>query len=372
MRDYYEVLGVKKTASKEEIKKAYKRLAKKYHPDLNKDNPEAEQRFKEINEAAAVLGNEEKRRQYDAAGHEAFTQGARNGGGFGGGFSGFDFRGFGGGMDFDDIFDTIFGGGFSGRRSQRRGVDLRYDLSISLKEAAFGATKRIKVRKRTTCPACHGTGGKKVETCSTCHGTGVVRQMRRTPFGIFQSTVPCPDCGGEGKRILEPCERCGGEGVVLETKELEVTIPAGVETGSRLRLAGEGEAGERGAPPGDLYVFLSVQQDELFERRGDDVLLEVPISFFQAVFGAEIEVPTLEGKARLKIPAGTQSGTIFRLKGKGIAHLHGRGRGDQLVTVQVETPRKLTRKQQKLLKELAKEFGEDAEPHKGFLSKLGL
>jgi len=367
MKDYYAILGVDRSASRAEIKRAYKRLAKKYHPDLNKNDAETAERFKEINEAAAILGDDEKRRQYDTLGHEAFTQGTQQGGGF----SGFDFHGFGTDMDFGDIFDSFFGGSRP-RRRHRRGADLRYDLTISLKEAAFGANRRITIRKRSPCPACGGSGGAKVETCSACHGTGVVRRMQRTPFGIFQSTGVCPDCGGEGRQIIEPCDSCHGSGIVDEKKELAVTIPAGINDGSRLRLAGEGEAGERGAPAGDLYLFLSVEPDEHFERDGDDVLLEVPISFFQAAFGAEIEVPTLEGKARLKIPPGTQSGTVFRLRGKGVRHLHGRGRGDQLVTVQMETPRRLTRKQQKLLKELAKEFGEDAEPQKGFFRKLGL
>jgi len=379
-KDYYAILGIGRDASREEVKKAYKKLAKRYHPDMNEGDPAAAEKFKEINEAAAVLGDEEKRRQYDTLGHEAFTRNGSAGPGPGfSGFEGFDFSGFGAGTDFGDIFDHLgdifgLGSGFGsrGNRRARRGADLRYDLDITLKEAAFGTSKRIMVKRNETCPDCHGSGGAKVETCRTCNGAGYVRQARRTPFGIFQSTGACPACHGEGQRILEHCGTCHGEGTLPVEKELEVEIPAGVADGSRLRLAGEGEAGQKGAPAGDLYVFLTVKDDEVFERHGDDILLSCPISFFQASFGAEIEVPTLEGKAKLRIPTGTQSGTIFRLRGKGVKHLRGHGRGDQLVTTQVETPKRLTRKQQRLMKELAKEFGEDAEPDKGLLERLGL
>lgn len=362
-KDYYAILGVSKDASREEIKKAYKKLAKKYHPDVNKE-PEAEQKFKDVNEAAAVLGDEEKRRQYDSVGHDAFTQGARSGGGF----SGFDFSGFGADMDFGDIFESFFGGGFGdmfGRR--RRGADLRYDLDLTLKEAAEGVSKSIRVRKKSTCGACGGTGGEKTEQCGTCRGQGRVRQMQRTPFGVFQTTTACPECRGQGIRIVTPCGQCGGDGVVVETRELNVDIPAGVEEGSRLRVPGEGEAGPRGN--GDLYVFISVKQHPLFERQGRDLLLEAPITFFQAVFGDEIQVPTLDGKAKLKIPAGTQSGTTFRLRGKGIPSLHGGGRGDELVTVQVETPKKLTKKQREALERASDAFG-DKRPSKGLFEKL--
>ncbi len=370
MTDYYDTLGVPKSASRDEIKKAYKKLAKQYHPDLNKGDKEAEKKFKEVNEAAAVLGDDEKRSQYDRMGHDAFSQGSR-----GGGFNGFDFSGFGAGSDFGDIFDNlgdIFGFDIFGSRGgrRRRGTDLRYDLDLTLHEAAFGVTKKIKIRKQGVCPKCDGKGGTKTETCATCHGQGMVRQARRTPFGIFQSTGPCPTCRGEGIRIVEECRACRGEGVQTEQKELEVEIPAGVAHGSRLRLSGEGEAAPKGGPTGDLYVFLSIAEDDLFERHGDDILLECPISIFQAVFGAQIEVPTLEGKAKMKVPAGTQSGTVFRLREKGVPHLHHRGKGDQLVTVHVETPKRLSRKQSKLLKELAKEFGERAEPHKSLLERL--
>jgi len=373
-KDYYETLGVGRGASREEIKKAYKRLAKKYHPDVNKDDPDAEKKFKEINEAAAILGDEEKRRQYDAMGHDAFAQGAR--GGAGAGFNGFDFSGFSTGANFDDIFENLddifgFGSAFGGRRSSRsRGADLRYDLRITLEEAAFGAKRRISIRKRSVCSVCKGSGGKRVESCATCHGTGYVRQTRRTPFGMFQTKSACPSCGGSGTVILEPCPACDGSGTVLESKELEVEIPAGVEDGSRLRIPGEGEAAGHGGRAGDLYIFISVKPHPVFERHGNDIYLEAPITFSQATFGAEIELPTLDGKAKLKIPAGTQSGTLFRLRGKGVGSLHGRGRGDQLVRVSVVTPKRLTKNQERLLKELAEEFGDPSAPQKGLFARL--
>lgn len=363
MKDYYEILGVAKDATREEIKKAYKKLAKKYHPDLNKDDAEADAKFKEVNEAAAILGNEEKRRQYDSVGHNAYTQGQRQGGGAGG----FDYSGFGEGMDFDDIFESFFGG-FGGRR-RRRGDDLRYDITISLREAAKGVSRTIHVRKENMCSTCAGKGGTETTQCSTCHGQGRVRQTRSTPFGYFQTTGACPHCEGRGYQITETCTKCDGRGTVLETKELKVDIPAGVDAGTRLRMTGEGEAIPHGTS-GDLYVFIDVTPDEDFVREGDDVHLEVPISFFQATMGAEITVPTLDGKAKLKIPAGTQSGTNFRLRGKGMQHLHRSGTGDQIVTVQVVTPKKLNKKQEALLQELAEEFGEEVHPEKSLLQKL--
>lgn len=365
MTDYYEVLGVSRDATRDEIKKAYKKLAKKYHPDLNK-GAEAEKRFKEVNEAAAILGDEEKRRQYDSVGHDAFTKGAQGGGGF----SGFDFSDFGAGSDFGDIFESFFGGGaFSdifGRRGRRRGADLRYDLELTLEEVAEGVTKTITVRKEDRCDACGGTGAAEKRTCGTCHGSGHVAQIRRTPFGVFQSTSACPHCRGRGFETVTACGTCDGRGTVERTKELKVDIPAGVEDGTRLRVAGEGEVAEGGA--GDLYLFLSVAEHPLFERDGSDLHLEAPITFFQAVFGDAIEVPTLSGKAKVKVPAGTQSGTTFRLRGKGLPGLR-RGHGDQLVTVQVETPAKLTKKQEKALKAASESFG-DVSPAKGLFEKL--
>ncbi len=358
MTDYYEVLGVPRDATREQIKKAYKRLAKKYHPDLNKGDPEAEQKFKKINEAAAVLGDEEKRRQYDSVGHEAFTKGAQAG------FSGFDFSG--AGADFGDIFESFFGGfgDIFGRR-RRRGADLRYDVSLTLEEVATGVTKRLKVRKDDVCPRCNGTGAEEKRTCSTCHGSGHVAQMRRTPFGVFQSTTTCPRCHGKGFEVVKTCSECRGRGTVERVKELKVEIPPGVEDGTRLRVAGEGEVASGGA--GDLYVFISVKEHPLFTRHGADLLLDAPISFFQAVFGDTIVVPTLTGKAKVKIPAGTQSGTTFRLRGKGLPSLR-RRHGDELVTVHVETPRRLTKKQERALRAAAETFGDS--PAKGLFEKL--
>ncbi|MFP4524338.1 MAG: molecular chaperone DnaJ [Candidatus Woesearchaeota archaeon] len=374
-KDYYEILGVSKDASKEDIKKAYKRLAKKYHPDLNKDNPEAEQKFKEVNEAASVLGDEKKRQQYDQFGSAAFKNGGQGGPG---GFSGFDFSGFqGGGFDFEDIFDAFFGGGgggpFGGRRrrqEEQRGSDLRYDMTITLEEAAEGVEKEVKVRKRVPCKECGGAGGSGVETCGTCHGNGVVRQTKRTPFGVFATTGPCPTCGGAGKTFREPCQACDATGVQTDTVTIKVDIPAGVDDGMRLRVPGEGDAGLKGAPAGDLYVFISVEEHEYFERDGDDLKLEVPISFVQAALGDDIEVPTLQGRASLKIPAGTETGTTFRLRSKGMPRLRGGGFGDQLVTVRVEVPKRLSSKQKRALEEFAEASGDSVEPQKGFFKKI--
>ncbi|MDD9953722.1 MAG: molecular chaperone DnaJ [Candidatus Woesearchaeota archaeon] len=366
MTDYYELLGVSKQASRDEIKKAYKKLAKKYHPDLNKDNPDAAEKFKEINEAAAVLGDEQKRQQYDQMGHAGFQQSARAGGGAGPGFSGFDFSGFSGGFgDFDDIFEMFTG---RGRRRTIRGEDLRYDMSLTLEEAAFGTEKNIKLRKHIPCEECDGKGGKDVQSCTTCSGRGVVMQAKRTPFGVFQTQTTCQQCSGAGQEIKDMCKSCDGEGVQFDTKELDVTIPAGVDTGTRVRVQGEGDAGPRGSQAGDLYLFISVEQHPIFKRQGDDIHLEAPINFATAVFGGEITVPTLDGEAVVKIPKGTQSHTIFRLKGKGAEVLNYRGRGDQYVQLVVETPEKLSKKQEKALKEYA-ELSDD-EPHKSLFSKL--
>ncbi len=367
-KDYYETLGVDKSASKEEIKKAYKKLAKKYHPDLNKENPESADKFKEINEAAAVLGNEQKRQQYDQFGTAA------EGFGQGGGFGGFDFSDFmsGSGFDFGDIFDQFFGGGGRrrGRRSSpSRGSDLRYDLEVSLEEAASGTKKNLVVPKLTTCDKCKGSGAQSdsdIKTCTTCHGRGSVVQQTRTPFGIFQQTSTCRSCGGEGKVIKNPCPVCDGEGRIEKKKKIEVEIPAGVSNGTKLRVRGEGEAGAKGGPNGDLYVVIYVQEHDIFKRDGDDIYLDVPITFTQAALGDEIEVPTLEGKASLKIPSGTQSHTIFRMKNKGIPHLQGYGKGSQNVRVVIKTPDKLTKKQKELLKEFEKGF----KGKKGFLGGL--
>lgn len=370
-KDYYKILGVKKGASKEEIKKAYKKMAKKYHPDLNKE-PDAQEKFKEINEAASILGDDQKRQQYDQFGSDAFKHGGRPGGA--GGFGGFDFSGFGGGsqggsFDFEDIFDAFFGGGGRAARREQRGSNLRFDMEIDLEEAAFGAKKKIKVIKRNTCKDCGGTGGK-TETCTDCHGTGYVRTVKRTPFGAFQSTGPCGSCNGTGKTITEECKTCAGDGYIEGEKEIKVDIPKGIEDGMRLRVEGEGDAGVRGQKPGDLYIYIHVRKHDFFERQGNDINVEIPISYMQAVFGDNIEVPTLGGKAKLKIPGGTQSGTVFRMAGKGIPNLRGYGAGDQNVLVTVDVPKKLNKKQKEALEKYGKLIGDHAKPQKGFFEKI--
>ena len=363
-KDYYKILGVEKNASKEEIKKAYKRLAKKYHPDLNKESG-SEEKFKEINEAASVLGDDEKRKQYDTYGSDAFKYAGAGGpgAGFGGfDFSGFDFSDFGfDRFDFDSIFDTFFSGGFgrAGRGGFRRartssGRDLAYELSISLEEAAKGVNKKIKVTKNYVCEECEGKGGSGATTCPDCNGSGMHRETRRTAFGLFQSSTTCRTCNGTGEVFRQACKECEGAGRVRKTKTIEVDIPAGIMDGAKLRVAGEGEAGYRGANPGDLYLLIHVEPHDLFERHGDDLLSEQDITFFQAAMGDKIKVPTLDGEATLKIPAGTQPGTVLKMGGKGVKHLHGFGRGDQLVKINIEIPKHLSRKQEKLLREFEK------------------
>ncbi|NQU98551.1 molecular chaperone DnaJ [Candidatus Woesearchaeota archaeon] len=368
-KDYYKILGVDKNASKEEIKKAYKKLAKKHHPDLNKDEG-ATEKFKEISEAAAVLSDDQKKQQYDQFGSDSFKHGS---GPSGFNFSDFDFSSFGG--DFGDIFDhlgDIFGGGGGGRRrsSHRKGADLRADVTVTLEEVYSGTKKKLKIRKNESCEKCDGKGGTGLETCSTCHGSGRMTDSRRTPFGIFQTTSVCRDCGGSGEMIKNVCHKCDGSGVVVKEKTLEIDIPEGIEHGSRLRLTSEGEAGYRGGRAGDLFVFIHIEEHEVFKREDNDILLEMPISIIQASLGAEIEVPTLEGKAKLKISAGTQTNTVFKMKGKGLPYLHSYGTGDQLVKVVVKTPDKLSKNQEKAMKDLAKELGEEVNPQKSFFKKF--
>src|SRR3989344_1995210 len=362
-KDYYDILGVKKGASKEEIKKAYKTLANKYHPDLNKESDAAE-KFKEINEAASVLGDDQKREQYDRFG-KADTSG----------FSGYDFRDFGftgGEFDFGDIFDMFFGGAGSFRGPQRdnRGSDLRFDITIELEDVANGVEKNIVIPRLETCPECKGSGAeseKDIVTCSQCHGSGRVTMTRRTPFGVFQTTSTCNVCHGRGKEIKKPCRKCHGSGRVENRAKVKIEIPPGVEDGTRLRIGGQGEAGIKGGPAGDLYVIIHVNEHNVFAREGDDLYIEVPISFSQAALGDTIEVATLDGKAKLKIPSGTETHTVFRIKNRGIPHIHGSGRGDEKVRVIIETPKKLTKKQADLLKE----FGEMSEkPSQSFLKKI--
>ncbi|MBI2549035.1 molecular chaperone DnaJ [Candidatus Woesearchaeota archaeon] len=368
-KDYYEVLGVAREASREDIKKAYKRLAKKYHPDLNKD-PDATQQFKEINEAASVLGDEKKRAQYDRFGTTAQD--------FGNGTTGFDFRDFGfdtGPVDFDDIFESFFGGGFfSGRRrSSRRGADLLYDLEITLEDAFHGLTKEITVPRMAACAPCQGSGASSssaVKTCPECQGSGFIQRAQRTPFGIFSTSTTCPQCKGERQIIEDPCEECNGTGRVHTTTKMGVTIPAGIENGTRLRIAGHGEAGEKNGTTGDLYVRVYVRAHKFFERHGDDLYCEVPISFIQASLGDEIEVPTIDGKARLKIPLGTQTNTVFRMREKGMPDIQNGARGNQNVQVIVQVPTKLNKTQKEALEEFAKTMGKDIKPSKSFFGKL--
>ncbi|OCG06944.1 molecular chaperone DnaJ [Gilliamella sp. wkB178] len=353
-KDYYEILGVSKNATESEIKKAYKRLAMKYHPDKNQDNKaEAEAKFKEVKEAYEILTDEQKKAAYDQYGHAAFEQGFGAGAGSGG------FGGFGGGSAFDDIFSDFFGGGRGrGGQGPTRGSDLQYNISLTLEEAAAGVKKEIKVPTWVTCDVCHGQGTEKssdVVTCDTCHGAGVV-QMRQGFFAVQQE---CPTCHGRGKVVKNPCKKCHGEGRVQKTKTLSVTIPAGVDTGNRIRLSGEGEAGLNGAPAGDLYVQVQVKPHAIFERDGSNLHCEIPINIALASLGGEVEVPTLNGKVSLTIPAETQTGKMFRLRGKGIKSLRGSAMGDLYCHVVVETPVNLTTKQKELLKELGESFKAD-------------
>ena len=377
-QDYYELLGVEKGANDEELKKAYRKKAIQFHPDKNPGNKEAEEMFKKVSEAYEVLKDGDKRAAYDRYGHAAFQQagGAGPRGPAGGGGGGFhdprdifnDIFGGGGGGGGGGIFEEMFGGGGGGRDSGRDGSDLRYDLEISLEEAARGLEKEITFRKAVTCERCHGNGaepGSKKVTCPTCKGHGQVRRSG----GIITFTQTCPTCGGSGQKIEKACTACRGEGRTAKTTKLNVRIPAGVETGSRLRSSGNGEAGMAGGQAGDLYIVLTVREHELFERHGNDLFCEIPIKFTLATLGGALEVPTLFGKASLKIPAGTQSGTTFRLKGKGMPGLRG-GAGDQLVRVQVEVPQSLTGEQRKILEEYARVSGDADEPMaKSFFDK---
>ena len=347
-RDYYDVLGVSKGASKEEIKKAYRKLARKYHPDVNQGDKAAEEKFKEVKEAYEVLSDDNLRARYDRFGHEGVKSDGFEG--FGGA-GGFDFGGFG------DIFDVFFGDHFGQRQRPRgpeQGDDIRADLELTFEEAAFGVEKEVKVTRKEKCRICKGTGaspGSGPQTCPTCHGSGQIKISQRTPFGQFQSIRTCSQCSGEGTIISDPCRTCHGKGQVNKKRTIKVKVPSGVEDGMRLRVAAEGNSGLRGGPPGDLYVFLRVKPHKFFERRGNNVFCEYPISFVQAALGCEIEVPTLDGTAKMRIPEGTQTDTVFRLRGHGIPHLKGSSRGDQLVKVKVVVPTGLTEEQKELLRQ---------------------
>ena len=360
-RDYYEVLGVSKGASEDEIKKAYKKLARKYHPDLNPDNKEAEEKFKEVNEAYEILSDPNKKARYDQFGF-AGVDPNYGAGGAGGGFDGgFDFG------DLGDIFGSFFGGVFGGGRrtnpnAPQRGESIRLSLAISFEEAAFGCEKEVSVDRMEQCGTCHGNGcaaGTTPEVCPDCHGTGQVQVRRQTPMGVFATSSPCGRCGGKGKIIHQPCPDCRGSGAVRRRKTIQVSIPAGIDNGQTISVRGQGSAGKNGGPAGDLLVTITVRPHELFRREGTSVLCDAPITFAQAVLGAELEIPTIDGKVKYDLPEGTQSGTTFRLKGKGIPAINGRGRGDQYVTVYIETPRNLNREQKEALKKFAESVGDN-------------
>src|SRR6056297_95782 len=358
-KDYYEILGVSKDADQQEIKKAFRKLAKKYHPDLNPDDQGSEVKFKEVNEAYEVLSDEEKRKKYDQFGHAAFEQDQGFGGG--GSYQGFD-------DIFGDIFGDFFGGGAGRRRSgPKKGQDLKIRLNISFKEAAFGTKKEIKINRMEECSKCNGTGaepGTNKKTCPTCSGSGSVRTVQNTPFGRFQNVSTCPKCNGTGEIIEEPCTQCRGTGKEKKSRKVTINIPAGVDNGSIIPLRGEGNHGEKGAPSGDLYVYLSVKPHKIFERDSYDIWPEKKISYPTAALGNIIKVETLDGSVKYKIPAGTQTGTVFRLKNKGIQKLRGSGKGDQYVKVVVDIPRDLNKKQTETIKNLAEDFGEKIEPQK--------
>ena len=359
-RDYYEVLGIEKSASDAEIKKAYRKMAQKYHPDMNPGDKEAEARFKEVNEANEVLSDPDKRARYDQYGFAGVDPNFNPNAGFGGGFGGFG--GFG---DLGDLFGDFFGGGSARRTGPAKGQNVGADVALTFEEAAFGCKKEVTVGRIENCPDCHGTGcrgGAPADTCDQCRGTGTVRITRQTAFGAFAQTSACPKCGGTGKLVKDPCPTCRGKGKVRKNKHIEVNIPAGIDDGQSIRVRGEGSAGTNGGPNGDLLVAVSILEHPVFTREGANVLCEMPISFAQAALGADIEVPTLDGKVRYKVPEGTQTGTVFRLRGKGIPYVGYKNRGDQFVTVTVETPQKLTKEQKELLKKFCDAVGEEGQP----------
>ena len=382
-RDYYEVLGIGKNATDAEIKSAYRKLAKKYHPDLNPGNKEAEEKFKEVNEANDVLSDPQKRQRYDQFGFAGVdpNYAAANGGGAGGFGGGF------GGVDLGDIFGDIFGGGFGGgfsgfgggsstrtANAPRKGHDIQASVILTFEEAAHGCSKKITINRQDTCPDCGGTGaakGTSPETCPDCGGRGYVVTQQRTPFGVMQSQQPCSHCGGRGTIIRNPCKTCRGTGKTAARKSLEINIPAGIDDDQNIALRGQGDAGMNGGPSGDVIVTVSVRPDSMFQRDGYDIWVNVPITYTQAVLGADITVPTVDGRIVQHIPEGTQSGTKFRLRGQGIQYLNGRGRGDQYVIVDVEIPKKVTRAQREALKAFEDSMKEDNyEKRKGFFKNL--
>ena len=372
-RDYYEVLGVSRDATEDEIKKAYKKLARKYHPDMNPGDKEAEEKFKEVNEANEVLSDPEKKARYDQFGFAGVdpTYGAGAGGGAYGG-AGFDFG------DLGDIFGSFFGGGFGGgartRNGPQRGDSIRASVAISFTEAAFGCEKEVTLERSEQCPTCKGNGcapGTTPEVCPDCRGSGVVMRSQRTPFGVMQSQMPCQKCGGTGKIIHQPCQECHGSGSIRHRRTIKVSIPAGIDDGQTISLRGQGHAGRNGGPSGDLLITVMVRPHDIFRREGTAVFCEAPITFAQAVLGGELEIPTIDGKVKYAIPEGTQTGTVFRLKGKGIPVLNGRGRGDQYVTVTIETPTNLNKEQKEALRKFDATLGENNhEKQKSFFKKF--
>ena len=358
-RDYYEVLGVNRDSTPDEIKRAFRRLARQYHPDVNKD-AEAESRFKEINEAYEILSDQEKRAAYDRFGHAGPQAGFGGTGGFG----------------FEDIFESVFGMRTGpARQGPTRGADLRYDLTIEFEEAVFGCEKEIVVARHETCPQCNGSGaepGTQPIRCPQCNGTGEVRRQQQTFLGSFVQVTTCPRCQGEREIVTTPCTKCRGRKVVQAERAISVKIPAGVDSGTRIRLAGEGEPGARGGPPGNLYVVLRVKPHDYFHRQDTDILLQLDVNVAQAALGAKFNVPTLDGDQELVIPAGTQGGDVFKMRGKGVPHLQRNGRGDQLVMVHVLTPTKLSQQQKDLLTELSKTLGKEAvhQPEKGLFERV--
>ena len=367
-RDYYEVLTIERSASEEEVKRAYRKLAVKFHPDKNPNDSEAEEKFKELGEAYDVLIDPDKRAAYDRFGHAAFSQGSAGRGGF---HDPFDiFREVFGGAGGGGIFETFFGGGpTTDRHGRQRGSDLRYDMQILLEEAAAGVEKEIEVRKLDTCQKCQGTGaetGSRTINCPTCGGRGQVISSR----GFFQVSQTCPRCRGVGQIVEKPCRVCDGEGRVENTSRIKLKIPAGISDGSRLRSSGNGEAGIRGGPPGDLYVVIHIREHPIFQREDDNLFCEVPISFTIAALGGEVGIPTLEGKANLKVPPGTQSGHVFKLRGKGLVNINGRNRGDLLARLLVEVPSRLNHEQRQKLEEFAALCGDENTPiHKSFFER---
>jgi len=368
-KDYYKILGVSKEANDDELKRAYRKLAKKYHPDANPDNKaEAEAKFKEVNEAYSVLSDKQKRAQYDRFGSN-FEQAGYGSGAYGNysGFGGFDFSGFGGGIDIDldDILGSVFGGGFGSstkRQGPTKGADLRYNMNITFEEAAFGVKREITIARHEACDVCHGSGAKpgtKPVTCDKCGGKGKVQTTQNTIMGTFSTVKVCDKCNGEGKVIPTPCDKCNGKGNVKKTKKIQVDVPAGIDNGQAISYRGEGDIGKKGGPNGDLFVVVNVAKHKIFTRRGFDILCELSVPFTKLTLGGTISVPTLEGNVEFNIPEGTQSGTVFKLKDKGIQNINSKSKGNLEFTVNVEIPKRLNDKQREILKEFANNMGEE-------------